>query len=326
MAGFAAIARPLAWLPMLVAFAAVGCADLDRKLFENNRRFARTFLRPMAKHYKKTVPEPLRKGLRNVTSNVTYPEVMVNNLLQGKPDRAFTDLGRIAVNTVVGFGGIFDPATDIGIPSYEEDFGQTLGVWGFEPGPYFNAPFVGPTTLRDVMRYPFALATSPFTYVDAQALSLPLGVSNYFFERFEDVEQLDIVEEAVDPYAFVKDAYLQHRESLVHDGDPPANLDEGLDEELDEALEGLEDLEDLEDLEEFDDLEDMDALDGLGDLEELAPQDGEADSEGGLPAPVVVRRAGAAPHAAPPPAPAPLAPRRGALPPPVVRSHGAVVK
>lgn len=348
MARLAAIARPTLMLTVLAAAPLLGCADLDRRIFDNNRRFARTILQPMAKHYRETVPEPLRKGLRNVTSNVTYPDTMVNNLLQGKPDRALSDFGRIAVNTVVGFGGLFDPATDIGIPRYEEDFGQTLGVWGFGPGTYFNAPFIGPTTVRDVWQYPFKVGTSPFTYVDARYVSLPLGVANYFFERFDEVQQLDIVEEAVDPYAFVKDAYLQHRESLVYDGNPPAKVDEGLEEELDEALEGLDELEGMDDLEGLDEPEGTDDLEGLDDLEGMDELEGVEEGAGagpgdelagmeeleagahvpapataGLPPPTVVRR-GRAPSQAPRVTPAaetpPPAP--GALPAPVVRPHG----
>lgn len=323
----------IAWLSILALGVTGGCADLDRQLFENNRRFARSILQPMAKHYKRTVPEPLRKGLRNVTSNVAYTDVMVNNLLQGKPIRAVTDLGRIAANTVMGFGGIMDPATDIGIPRYDEDFGQTLGVWGFEPGPYFNMPFIGPTTLRDVWQYPFKVGTSPFTYVDARYVSLPLGVANYFFERFDDVGKFEMVEEAADPYEFVRTAYLQNRESLVYDGNPPTRIDEGLDEELDEALEGLEDddLEGLDELEGLDDLEaperiaDPEALEGLDDVDDLESLEDGVVPAGALPPPQVIRRAGPAPPA--PPAPsapaAPVATRPGVLPPPAVHRHEA---
>jgi phospholipid-binding lipoprotein MlaA len=326
-------AVPLAALPL------GGCAHVDKQVFEFNLGLARHVLRPMSEGYKKVVPQPIRTGLRNVTDNVKYTDVFANNLLQGKLCRAHTDLQRLLANTVIGFGGIFDPATDIGIPKYEEDFGQTLGVWGFGPGPYFNIPFLGPSTARDAMQHPFRFASSPFTYVDASAVSLPLSVAGYLFERFDQVGDLEHVEEAVDPYAFVKKAYLEKREDLVYDGNPPGKKQEE-DEAIDDALEGLdEDLdEDLEeDLDELDgDLEGLDGLDegalpgdeerpdaALDELDDLEDDDLEALDE--LDAPPAVAKTPApdeatggapgAPEALPSPQ---VIPRRGAggTPPP----------
>ena len=241
-------ARTAATIGLLLVVLLPGCAQVDKAVFDLNMSLAENVFEPVNKAYTSVVPAPVRKGLRHMTDNLRYTDVMVNNLLQGKVDRAFSDAGRMAVNWVC-FAGLFDAATDIGIPKYDEDFGQTLGVHGFGPGPYFNVPFIGPSTLRDVTQYPFRIATNPLTWtLDSTPASLSISTTTYFFQRFDDVQNLDPVREAVDPYAFVKKAYLDRREFLIHDGNPPGG---GVadDAEIDAALEGLDDLEGVGDTE-----------------------------------------------------------------------------
>jgi len=241
------VSRTLGRLILLSALISplAGCASLDRKIFNFNMNLGSGVLKPLSQGWHK-LPTPVRTALRNVTDNIRYTETLANNLLQGKVDRAATDVARIAANTVMGFGGVMDPATDIGIPRYQEDFGQTLGRWGLPAGPYFNVPGIGPSSLRDVWRYPAAFLSSPFFYVNAQAVSAPVGVMGYLFERWDDVDALENLGDLTgDRYVFVRDAYLQHRLFLITDGNPPTGADEkDIDEALDDAdLEGLDDLE-----------------------------------------------------------------------------------
>ncbi len=293
---------------LLLVLPCGGCRQLDQRLFDMNMGLATHVFQPVSRAYQKVVPKPIRSGLRNVSDNLRYTDVMVQNALQGKVDRAFSDAGRMAINWVCFFG-LFDAATDIGIPKYDEDFGQTLGFHGVAPGPYFNMPFFGPTTLRDVWQYPARIATNPMTWgVDNAAITWTTAVVTYFFQRFDDVENLDPVLEAVDPYEFTKKAFLERREFLIHDGNPPKKAED--DAEIDEALEGLEDLEDgdmegLDDFEGLDDLEesgdegtngDLDDLEGLDDLEDEGAFPGEDGGAAGpervegLPPPKIIRR------------------------------------
>lgn len=307
------MARNAATVGLLLALLCPGCAQVDRAVFDMNLALAQNLFEPMAKGYQTVVPKPIRSGLRNVTDNLRYTDVMVNNALQGKIDRMFSDAGRMAVNWVC-FAGLFDAASDIGIPKYDEDFGQTLGVHGVAPGAYFNVPFIGPSTVRDVTLYPFRIVTNPLTWgVESLPLSLSLGATTYFFDRFDDVKDLSPVLEAVDSYAFVKEAFLERREFLVYDGNPPGKKEEEA--EIDEALEGLEDLDDLDDLDGLDGLDDLDDLEGaedgemeagpeespdeLDDLEGLddlqdvdgtEPPPAPAAPAGGLPPPQIIRR------------------------------------
>jgi len=239
---------------LLLALALTGCAS-DREVFDFNVALAKNVLGPIGKGYQKLVPKPIRKGLRNMTSNVAYTDVFANNLLQGKLSRAHSDAQRIVLNTVLGVGGIFDVATDWGLPRYEEDFGQTLAVSGIPSGRYLNVPFLGPTTPRALMQYPFRFASSPFTYFDTHGVSTPFGAAGFLLKQLDEVDRFSKIGETVDLYAFVKAAYLDKRQDLIFDGHPPAkagaqekDIDEALDDLDNEDLEGLDDLEDLEDL------------------------------------------------------------------------------
>ncbi len=170
-------------------------------------------------HYRTNVPAVVRVPLRNAVDNIAYTDVFANNLLQGKLGRAHSDLQRLVVNTLA-LGGVLDVASHLGIPRYEEDFGQTLGVWGLGPGIYADVPLIGPMTLRDSMRYPFAYATSPFTVLNWVG-ELPLlvawgGRSAVFAVR--ELEKQDALGLAPDASAAQrKAAYLAYRERLVRD-------------------------------------------------------------------------------------------------------------
>ncbi|MCC7462300.1 MAG: VacJ family lipoprotein [Gammaproteobacteria bacterium] len=197
----------------------------NRGMFRFNNALDRAVLRPIARGYRRVTPAPVRRGLANFTGHLQYPRVIVADFLQGKFADGGRDLVRFASNTVFGLG-FFDPATRAGLEAHNEDFGQTFGRWGIGPGPYLVLPLLGPATLRD------ALGRVPDTYLSVQHhFDDPYarwGITAV--DRLEARTQLldtdHVVNEAFDPYAFVRSAWLQRREFLVHDGNvPPADED-----------------------------------------------------------------------------------------------------
>src|SRR5690606_22079911 len=123
----------------------------NRSMYRFNDTLDRNVARPVARAYVKVTPAPVRSGVSNFFRNLNTPTVIVNNLLQAKPRAFFTDTLRLVVNTTIGIGGLFDPASQLGIPAGDEDFGQTLGRWGVGSGPYVVLPFLGPSTARDTV-------------------------------------------------------------------------------------------------------------------------------------------------------------------------------
>src|SRR5271170_4235429 len=121
----------------------------NRGVYKVNDKLDRAVLKPVAKTYVRAVPAPARTGISNALSNLKMTTVMINDALQGKFRAAAIDLARFALNLTVGFGGLLDPATQAGLDRNDEEFGQTLGVWGVPPGPFFELPFLGPSDLRD---------------------------------------------------------------------------------------------------------------------------------------------------------------------------------
>lgn len=197
----------------------------NRAVHAFNDTVDRAVLRPVAKGYRAITPDPVERGVSNFFDNITYPVVVINQFLQGDFGDGARDAGRFLFNTIYGLGGIFDPATGIGLEENSEDFGQTLAVWGVPDGPYLVLPFLGPSTVRD----------SIGTYADGQ-----LDPSLYYLEsperyyllglRIIDLraQLLDVdsqLQNTFDPYAFLRDAYLQRREYQVHDGNLQQNTD-----------------------------------------------------------------------------------------------------
>jgi phospholipid-binding lipoprotein MlaA len=183
----------------------------------------RTILRPVAKTYVEATPEPVRTGIGNFFENLSYTSTIPNDLLQLKFRPLGTDTLRLLVNTTVGIGGLFDPATRLGIPTGNEDFGQTLGYWGVPAGPYLMLPFFGPSTVRDT---PGALVdryTNPLQYVSSPYVEYGLTGLDVTHHRSELLSMQDALDNAYDPYAVIRNAYLQRREYQVKDGEVPAD-------------------------------------------------------------------------------------------------------
>lgn len=184
------------------------------------------FLRPVARVYDDYTPEVIRMITRNFLSNLLDPYIAVNNLLQGKPGAAFSDLGRFTFNTTFGFFGFGDPATDIGLEKHREDFGQTLGVWGVPTGPYLVLPLFGPSNLRDSVGFAVDAYGALINRFDNVAFRNSVAGVELIDVRARLLPTQRVLEEALDRYLLVRDSFLQRRRNLVYDGDPPDDDDE----------------------------------------------------------------------------------------------------
>ncbi|MEM9315486.1 MAG: VacJ family lipoprotein [Pseudomonadota bacterium] len=220
----------------------------NRKIHGFNRGLDRAILRPVARGYGK-LPNPVVRGVGNFFDNLRQLRTLVNDVLQGKPQRAGNSLRRVVLNTTVGLAGFLDPATAAGIPKHTEGFAQTLAAWGVPSGSYFVIPFLGPATVRDASGRILDFFTHPFILYDAD---------NFFVDNLWALDYIDIryrflaadraIAESLDPYVFLREAYIQRMRYEIYDGNPPLR-------DFDEELEGEEDWGDEEDWEDDDDWE-----------------------------------------------------------------------
>ena len=223
----------------LIAFSLAlgGCAStgnprdplepLNRGIYHFNDGVDNLIIKPVAEVYRGVLPQFVRTGISNFFSNIGDVIVALNNLLQGKFLQALSDVGRIALNTTVGILGFLDPATEVGLEKHNEDFGQTLGYWGIGNGPYLVLPILGPSTLRDTVGLIGDFKSNPLTYVHPNSDRNALYGLYFVSRRTELLETSKILETAaLDPYEFMRDAYLQRRRNLVHDGAPPLDDDD----------------------------------------------------------------------------------------------------
>lgn len=179
-------------------------------------------MRPVAQTYVNITPEPVRDSVTNFFDNVGYPNVIVNQFLQGKFTQGFSDIGRFLVNSTLGIGGLFDPASGMGMAEHDEDLGQTFGVWGMEEGAYLELPFFGPSSLRDVGDIPASSYTNVLFYVGESAITIPLSFLSAIDSRAQLLTATRLRDEsALDTYIFTREAYRQRRTHLMYDGDPP---------------------------------------------------------------------------------------------------------
>ncbi|MBV8032266.1 MAG: VacJ family lipoprotein [Betaproteobacteria bacterium] len=199
---------------------------MNRAITRFNDGFDQAIARPVATAYRDGVPDPVRGWVRNFFANIADVFIGFNNILQGKPDDGLQDWFRVGVNTVFGVFGINDVASDIGLEKHDEDFGQTLGRWGFGPGPYLVLPFLGPSSARDGVGTAADLYTDPVTNVKPNRLSNSAFVVRTVSKRADLLDASRLLEEAaLDKYVFLRDAYLQRRRNQVYDGSPPRERD-----------------------------------------------------------------------------------------------------
>lgn len=195
---------------------------LNRGVYKFNDGVDKLVIKPVSEMYRDVVPPFMRTGVSNFFSNLNDVIVALNNLMQGKVEAAINDVGRILVNTTLGVLGLMDPATELGVEKNNEDFGQTLGFWGLGAGPYIVLPFIGPSSARDTVGWFGDAYTWPVTYLEPTRHRNALIGLRFVSVRAELLEASQILETAaLDPYEFVRDAYLQRRRNLVYDGNPP---------------------------------------------------------------------------------------------------------
>jgi phospholipid-binding lipoprotein MlaA len=190
----------------------------NRGIYKVNDSLDRAIAKPVARTYVRIVPRPIRTGVSNFFANLDTPTVMVNDALQGKFLAAANDLGRFLLNSTVGLAGLLDPATPAGLARNDEDFGQTLGHWGVHPGPFVELPLLGPSDLRDAPSKLVDTYTNPRQYIRNTYVKWGLYGVNLVDKRASVLPLEATLKNVYDPYAFVRDAYLQRRAYLVSDG------------------------------------------------------------------------------------------------------------
>ena len=207
---------------------------MNRAVFSFNRGADKVLLRPLAKGYQTITPTPVRRGIGNFFANLESPVVIVGNLLQGKPKQAGVEVGRFLINSTAGIGGLIDVASSAGLNRVDDDFGQTLAVWGVPEGAYVMVPFLGPYSVRHgfgaLLDLPFQLL---FQYNNSEIRD-KLTILYVIDLREGLLAADDALDSAIDPYVFLRNAYRQRRNFLVYDGDPPIEEEEFEDEEFSE--------------------------------------------------------------------------------------------
>lgn len=188
----------------------------NRKVYRFNDTVDRHVAKPLAKGYVRVVPKPLRSGVTNFFRNLKTPVVMLNDLLQAKPRAAGQDLSRFLVNSTLGFVGFVDAASKLDMPRNDEDFGQTLAVWGVPNGPYLVLPLLGPSTVRDAGGFAVDVATDPVTVEFEEGPSLAVWSVKFLNTRANLLDVEEIIQG--DRYLFLRDLYLQSRDFAVKDG------------------------------------------------------------------------------------------------------------
>lgn len=224
---------PLLMLPALTWGQPTSTAEADeydpwerfnRKVYAFNQGADRYVIRPVARGYVKVTSPEVRTVVSNFFGNLKLPLSAVHALLQGKPGAAGHNVGRFAINSTVGLLGLFDPASKFGVNGQQEDLGQTLAVWGLDSGPYLVLPLIGPSTVRDGIGGAIDGYADPVQYYareEGNYWPLALEIINLRAQFFQTERY---VEEAYDPYVFVRDAYRQRRIYAIYDGDPPQAL------------------------------------------------------------------------------------------------------
>jgi phospholipid-binding lipoprotein MlaA len=230
---------------VLIALLAAGCAatpgrttpddrweGFNRGVYKFNDAVDRAALKPVAKGYRKITPHWIRVGIGNFLGNLEYPATVVNQFLQGKPKLGLRDTGRFLLNTTLGIGGLFDVATAVGLEANDEDLGQTLAVWGVGSGPYLNLPLFGPSTLRDAPTRIVDFFFDPITYLEVPWEAIwGERVIDVVHTRSELLPLDPTLQKTYDPYAFIRDSWVQRREYAIFDGNPPPEQLEEFEEE-----------------------------------------------------------------------------------------------
>lgn len=192
---------------------------VNKPVFAMNDAFDQALFKPLAKGYNAIIPKPIRTGVNNFFSNLNEIDNSINNLLQGKPNEFATSIGRLAINSTIGIGGIFDVASHMGLKSAPEDFGQTIGALGSGAGPYVVLPLLGSSSVRDIPGVVISALLNPLAWLDDISFrNIMVGV-NAVDGRSNLLSKEDIASEiSDDKYTLYRDAYLEEREFQISDG------------------------------------------------------------------------------------------------------------
>ena len=201
--------------------------DINRTVYGFNETVDDNLLEPVSRAYKDHVPEVAQDGVSNFFGNLRDVSTLANQILQFKPVESIETLGRILVNSTIGLGGLFDVASDMGLTTDGEDFGQTMGVWGVEEGPYVVLPLLGPSTVRDGAGL-FVDTTSDANMIDkTEGIGfISSSAINIIDKRVELLPVTDMLDLSDDPYTMMRSSYLQKRKFDVFDGNLPVEEDE----------------------------------------------------------------------------------------------------
>jgi phospholipid-binding lipoprotein MlaA len=206
--------------------------SFNRAVYQFNDKLDQYALKPVAEGYQWVMPQFADRAVSNFFSNLDDVAVTINDLLQFKLAQASEDGGRLLVNTTLGVAGLMDVATGFGLEKHNEDFGQTLAVWGVPAGPYLVLPFFGPSSPRGTAGLVGDYLADPTTYVTGWDARLALQATDLIDFRADNLSTSEIVDEAsLDEYEFIRDGYFQRREYLVYDGYPPEDEEEFFEEE-----------------------------------------------------------------------------------------------
>jgi phospholipid-binding lipoprotein MlaA len=214
---------------------------LNRRIHAFNNNVDRISFKPLARGYEALFPAPMRRGINNFSRNLLGPLFIINNFLQGKVQRGFSETGRFLANSTWGILGFVDVGKDLGMETYREDFGQTLATWGVPDGPYVVVPILGPRTLRDATMIPLNFAADPTFWIQDDVTRWSLYLVRAVDVRAQLFAAEALMEDSYDRYLTVRESYLQNRRFLIFDGNPPEDED---------FYDDFEDFEDPEDFEE----------------------------------------------------------------------------
>jgi phospholipid-binding lipoprotein MlaA len=229
----------LSVLGLAAALAAPGMANaqeaqsdpwegFNRDMFAVHESVDQAVLEPVARGYRAITPRPVRRGVLNFLRNLRAPVIFVNDVLQGEVGRAGTTAARFGVNTTIGIAGVFDPATNMGLERHDEDFGQTLAVWGVDSGPYIFVPLLGPTTVRDGAGRVVDIALDPLTWAEfddvdkvrvGRTILAGVATRELVLETVDDIRR-----DSLDPYVTIRTSYGLLRDSAIQNG--PADVED----------------------------------------------------------------------------------------------------
>jgi phospholipid-binding lipoprotein MlaA len=199
----------------------------NRAMYQVHEAVDGAVIKPVAQAYVAYAPEPIRTGVSNFFGNIDDLFTGINNVLEGRANQAGDDFGRVLLNTTMGFGGILDLASMVGIPKDKKDFGITFGKWGIPQGPYLFVPLFGPTTVRDGTGVLVRYFIGPVGYIDNIPLRNSLYGLGYLDLRAQALSAESVLDTAaLDKYRFLRNAYLKNRRYQVYDGKPPPEEDE----------------------------------------------------------------------------------------------------